>query len=251
MTGAPMSEIDLSLLPISVAEASRYRGASVRAKRALDVFVASIVLLLVSPLLLVIAVAIRLDSPGPAIFTQTRIGARRSRERREHGYVLRPFTIYKFRTMAADADPSLHREYMTAYLASDAESLASLRPDRTDGESFRPAHDPRVTRLGALLRRLSLDELPQLWNVIKGDMSLVGPRPPLPYEVEMYDARHMQRLASPPGLTGWAQINGRCAIGFEEMVRLDIEYMQRRSTWFDMRILLMTVPLVLSRRGAD
>jgi lipopolysaccharide/colanic/teichoic acid biosynthesis glycosyltransferase len=166
-------------------------------------------------------------------------------------WTLRPFTIYKFRTMVADADPSLHREYMAAYLRADDDRLEALRPEREDGESFRPAADPRITRVGAFLRKLSLDELPQLWNVLKGDMSLVGPRPPVPYEVEMYDAPHLRRLASPPGMTGWAQINGRCAIGFEEMVRYDVEYAERRSFFLDLKILLLTVPLVLSGKGAD
>ncbi len=246
-----MSGIDLpSQLVVVTGRSAERRGYAI-AKRVLDLTIASVALLLVSPLLLVVAIVIRLDSPGPAIFRQVRIGGRRQRENGITAWRLRPFTILKFRTMEVDADPSLHREYMTAYLTADGERLASLRPDRAQGESFRPAGDPRVTRVGALLRKLSLDELPQLWNVLKGDMSLVGPRPPVPYEVELYDEPHLQRLASAPGITGWAQINGRCAISFEEMVRYDVEYVERRSLWFDLKVLLLTVPLVLSRKGAD
>jgi lipopolysaccharide/colanic/teichoic acid biosynthesis glycosyltransferase len=221
------------------------------AKRVLDVVLSGTLLLLLSPVLLLVALAIRLDDVGPAVFAQDRVRGRRVRKDGTWTWILEPFTIYKFRTMRMDADPSLHRNYMMAYLAGDEERLSALRPGRREGDSYRPADDPRVTRVGAILRRLSLDELPQLWNVLRGDMSLVGPRPPLPYEVEMYQGHHLRRLASRPGITGWAQVRGRTTIGMEQTVRLDLEYIARQSIWLDLKILLLTIPIVLTQRGAD
>jgi lipopolysaccharide/colanic/teichoic acid biosynthesis glycosyltransferase len=116
---------------------------------------------------------------------------------------------------------------------------------------FKLARDPRVTRLGRFLRRSSLDELPQLLNVLKGDMSLVGPRPPLAYEVELYSPRDYARLATPQGITGWAQVKGRCSVGFEDLVQRDLEYLDRQSFGFDLKVMFLTVPAVLSRKGAD
>lgn len=221
------------------------------AKRILDVLTASVALILLSPLLILITVAIRMDSEGPPIFRQERLRGRRVKLDGEWTWVVETFTIYKFRTMDADADQSIHRKYMEAYLAGDEQSLIALRPNRQEGESYRPANDQRVTRVGAILRRLSLDELPQLWNVLRGEMSLVGPRPPLAYEVETYRSHELLRLAGLPGLTGWAQVKGRCTIGFEDMLRFDIEYLARQSFLFDLKVLLLTVPVVLSMKGAD
>jgi lipopolysaccharide/colanic/teichoic acid biosynthesis glycosyltransferase len=220
-------------------------------KRVLDVVLSGALLMLVSPMFLLIALAIKLDDPGPAVFAQERVRGRRVRKDGASTWVLKPFTIYKFRTMRTGADPSLHRNYMKAYLAGDEERLSALRPGRRLGDSYRPADDPRVTRVGAILRRLSLDELPQLWNVLRGDMSLVGPRPPLPYEVEMYQGHYLRRLAGRPGITGWAQVRGRTTIGMEQTVRLDLEYIARQSIWLDLKILLLTIPVVLTQRGAD
>jgi lipopolysaccharide/colanic/teichoic acid biosynthesis glycosyltransferase len=220
-------------------------------KRIIDVVLAAVLLVVSSPLMLLIAIAIRLDDAGPAIFPQERVRGRRVRTAAGRTWVVQPFTMYKFRTMGADADPALHRAYMAAYVSGDEERLSALRPGRRDGESFRPANDPRVTRVGTLLRRLSLDELPQLWNVVRGEMSLVGPRPPLPYEVEMYQDHHRGRLASRPGITGWAQVRGRTTIGMEHTVRLDLEYIARRSIWLDLKILALTLPVVLTQKGAD
>jgi lipopolysaccharide/colanic/teichoic acid biosynthesis glycosyltransferase len=219
------------------------------AKRLVDKAVAGIALVMVMPLLPVIALAIKLDSRGPIVFRQCRL--RGEQVDGDHSWVIRPFTLFKFRTMVVDADPSLHREYITAYIDGDQNRLAALRPGRRNGESFRPLDDPRVTRVGALLRKLSLDELPQLWNVLRGDMSLVGPRPPLPYEVAKYGDRDLQRLTTPQGITGLAQVEGRCALEFEDLIRLDLEYLDEQSIWFDLKVLLRTVPVVLSRKGAD
>jgi len=226
-------------------------GAGYRiAKRAVDLLLASLAILLLSPLLLLLAIAIAIDSPGPVIFSQQRIRGRRG-DGRDNAWHTEPFTLYKFRTMRFRADHSIHREYMAAYLAGDEKRLRELRPEWKEGDSYRPANDPRVTRLGAILRKFSLDEIPQLWNVIRGEMSLVGPRPPVPYEVEMYSERALRRLACKPGLTGWAQVRGRTSIGFEELLRLDLDYLDRRCTLFDLKILFLTIPVVLSRRGAD
>lgn len=227
------------------------RGGYYITKRVVDVILASLLLALAAVLLLVIAIAIKLDSPGPIFFAQQRLGGRRIRRGGEPRWVLETFTLYKFRSMRTDADPSLHRQYMGAYVAGDEALLRSLRPDRKAGESYKPIEDQPVTRVGKVLRKLSLDELPQLWNVVKGDMTLVGPRPPVPYEVEKYQEHHFRRLASPPGITGWAQVRGRCSIAFEEMVRLDLEYIARQSIGFDLKVLLLTVPVVLSRKGAE
>jgi lipopolysaccharide/colanic/teichoic acid biosynthesis glycosyltransferase len=218
------------------------------AKRLMDITLASITIVLFAPLLLLIAVAIRLDSPGPIIFRQQRLRARRIVTNAQSSWVVEPFTLYKFRTMVADADPSPHRTYMAAYISGDEEHFASSRV--RPGDSYRVLDDPRLTRVGAVLRKFSIDELPQLWNVLRGEMSLVGPRPPMPYEADLYEERHFQRLAAPCGLTGWAQVQGRCTVGFEDMVRLDLEYIARRSFWFDLRVLLLTIPVVLSTRGA-
>jgi lipopolysaccharide/colanic/teichoic acid biosynthesis glycosyltransferase len=221
------------------------------AKRVLDVVLSGALLLLASPLFLLVALAIKLDDAGPAVFAQERVRGRRVRKDGAWTWIVQPFTMYKFRTMRMDADPSLHQTYMQAYLAGDEERLTVLRPGRKEGDSYRPAVDPRVTRVGAILRHLSLDELPQLWNVLRGDMSLVGPRPPLPYEVEMYQGHHLPRLASRPGITGWAQVRGRTTIGMEQTVQLDLEYIARQSIWLDLKILLLTVPVVLMQRGAE
>jgi lipopolysaccharide/colanic/teichoic acid biosynthesis glycosyltransferase len=219
-------------------------------KRALDIVVASFGLLLSLPLLLLLALVIKRDSPGPVIFRQQRLRGHRIIEGGDVVWQVRPFTLYKLRTMVADADQTQHQQYMAAYIAGDEDHFAARHPDRKPGDSYRPESDPRVTRWGAILRKLSLDELPQLWNVLKGDMSLVGPRPPMPYEAELYSARDLGRLATPGGLTGWAQVKGRCTVGFTEMVELDLDYVAHQSLWLDMKILARTVPVVVGRKGA-
>jgi lipopolysaccharide/colanic/teichoic acid biosynthesis glycosyltransferase len=225
------------------------RRVYLRTKRFFDVVIAAFLLLLVGMLMPVIAIAIKLDSRGPVFFTQQRIRGRR--QDKGATWAIEPFKLYKFRTMAADAGSALHQEYITAYITGDKDRLASLRPERKQRDSFRPGNDPRVTRVGGILRKFSLDELPQLWNVLRGDMSLVGPRPPLAYEVALYEPSDLQRLATPGGLTGWAQVKGRCAIKFDELIGLDLEYVARQSIWFDLKVLFRTIPVVLSTKGAD
>ncbi|MBC7242134.1 MAG: sugar transferase [Anaerolineae bacterium] len=206
------------------------------AKRLLDVLVAGIALILFAPLMLVIAVAIKLDSPGPAIFVQQRVG--------RHGRI---FNFYKFRSMRVDPDNDrAHRRFAEAYI--NGESLEDLI--QRDAPIYKPNNGNNVTRVGKFLRATSLDELPQLFNVLKGDMSLVGPRPSIYYEVDLYKEWHRRRLDVLPGITGYAQINGRSSLRFDEIVRLDIEYIEKRSFWLDISILLRTIPVVLSTRSA-
>jgi lipopolysaccharide/colanic/teichoic acid biosynthesis glycosyltransferase len=206
-------------------------------KRVVDVTLAAIAIILLSPLLALIALGIRLTSSGPAIYRQTRIGR-----------LGRPFVVYKFRTMYQDADPVLHQRYIEAYAHNYAHEVAPGM-----GEPYAPykmVHDPRITPFGRYLRRTSLDELPQLFNVLRGEMSLVGPRPDVPYSVALYKDWHKQRLAVHPGITGLWQIRGRGRVSYEEGMRLDCEYVQRQSLWLDLEILLLTIPAVLSMRGA-
>lgn len=202
-------------------------------KRSLDLFGALVGGLLISPLLLALAVAVKLDSPGPVLFRQRRIG--------QGG---RPFTFYKFRTMQHNNDPEIHKDYVSALIREESEEL------KGDGGSYKIEADPRVTRLGRLLRRTSLDELPQLFNVLRGDMSLVGPRPPIDYEVELYGERELGRLAVLPGMTGLWQVSGRAQTTYQQMVDLDLEYIRTWSFLLDLRILAKTVGVVLVRRGA-
>lgn len=193
-------------------------------KRMLDVALVLLGAIAIWPLLLLIALAIRLDSPGPALFAQTRIGRNGRR-----------FRMWKFRSMVPDAE------------ALRARGLAAS--DR-DGLCFKAKADPRVTRIGRLLRRTSLDELPQLWNVLVGEMSLVGPRPALPEEVAAYPAHALQRLAVRPGLTGVWQVSGRADVGFDAMVAMDVDYVRNHGVRRDIGLILRTVGVVLAGRGA-
>lgn len=217
-------------------------------KRTVDLLLAVPLLIILSPVMLAIAILIKLDSPGPVLFRQERVGARRYPGTKQ--WIPKRFYIYKFRTMRDDADPKLHQEYMEAYIAGDEKRMAELQPNMKLKSTFKLTGDPRVTRIGAYLRKTSLDELPQLWNVFQGNMSLVGPRPPIPYEVEMYTPEHMQRLAAAPGITGLWQVSGRADTGFEEMVELDMKYIEQRNIWLDIKIILLTAPAVLSKKGA-
>jgi exopolysaccharide biosynthesis polyprenyl glycosylphosphotransferase len=193
-------------------------------KRAVDVVVAALGLTLGAPFLGLIAAAIRLDSPGPIIFRQTRVG--------ENGRI---FEMYKFRSMYKGAEQQL-------------EKIREL--SEVDGPIFKMRDDPRVTRVGRILRRASLDELPQLWNILRGEMSLVGPRPPLPSEVDQYMEWHKKRLGVRPGVTGLWQVSGRSLLSFDEQCLLDIYYIENWSPWLDFKILMRTIPEVLFGNGA-
>lgn len=220
-------------------------------KRVLDLSLALLALLLIWPLMLAIIVSVRLDSPGSAFFKQKRVGVQRRRINGKVYWEQVYFNCYKFRSMRTDADQSLHRQFVEAYIAGDDAQMASVQPDKSGKTKYKLNGDPRVTRVGSFLRKTSLDELPQLWNVITGDLSLVGPRPAIPYEVERYSDRHLLRLNAYQGMTGLWQIKGRGDLGFNEMVELDIEYAERQSFWMDLKILLGTVPAVLLNRGAQ
>ena len=190
------------------------------AKRLLDLAVSSTGLVLASPFMLAIGVAVRLGSPGPILFRQERLGTGGRR-----------FTLYKFRTMHAAADEEAHRRYVERLIT---------REEPTDATWVPLQGDPRVTRIGGFLRRSHLDEVPQLFNVLRGEMSLVGPRPPIPYEVELYAPWHLERLAVVPGLTGLWQVRGWGRLSFDEGVSLDLQYIRQRSFGTDVRILLRT-----------
>jgi lipopolysaccharide/colanic/teichoic acid biosynthesis glycosyltransferase len=217
-------------------------------KRVMDRLLASVGLIVFAPVILLAAALIRLESRGPAIFQQVRIGTRRRKQDGHEVWEAVPFIFYKLRTMQADADPAPHREYVQALIKRDAAGMAAAQNGQV--ETRKLVNDQRVTRLGRFLRKSSLDELPQLWNVVKGEMSLVGPRPPIPYEVEAYAPWHRGRLAAIPGCTGLWQVEARSAVGFDEMARLDIWYAEHQSWWMDLKILLKTPFSVLSLRGA-
>jgi lipopolysaccharide/colanic/teichoic acid biosynthesis glycosyltransferase len=205
------------------------------AKRTLDVLGSILALVLLSPLFLIISVAIKLTSRGPVLFKQERIGHRGVR-----------FTFLKFRSMKSVNDPTIHREYVRRFIAGRIDSATSL-----DNRIYKISEDPRVTRFGRLLRKTSLDELPQLINVLKGEMSLVGPRPPIAYEVEAYQTWHLRRVfEAKPGITGLWQVSGRSRTTFDEMVRLDLRYARNWSFWLDLKILLQTPEAILSGKGA-
>ena len=206
--------------------------------RAQDILGAAIMLLLLAPVLAAIALAIRLDSRGPAIFRQRRVGRDR-----------RPFTVMKFRTMQEGAAHDPHREFVIGLIKGETPTPEDDNQE-SPGLYYKMIGDKRVTRVGRLLRRSSLDELPQLWNVLRGDMSLVGPRPPIPYEVEHYPPHWFARFDVKPGVTGLWQVSGRSQVTLEEMVRLDVDYAHRRSLRLNIWILVKTVPAVLGARGA-
>jgi exopolysaccharide biosynthesis polyprenyl glycosylphosphotransferase len=209
---------------IGVRDAS-IRGWNAFLKRTIDVLFSLAVLSVTLIPMIIIAVLIKRDSPGPVFYTQTRIG--------KYG---RPFTMIKFRCMVTNADEMW------------AEMVRSV--EGSDTRLFKDPNDPRMTRVGRTLRRFSLDELPQFFNVLRGEMSVIGPRPPMPREVAAYDEWHLQRLLLQPGLTGLWQVNGRSNLAFDEMVRLDLYYAENWSPWLDTKILLRTIPAVILGRGA-
>jgi lipopolysaccharide/colanic/teichoic acid biosynthesis glycosyltransferase len=203
-----------------------------RVKRAMDIAGSLLMLGLCLPLFVIIAVAVKLSSRGPVLFRQVRIG--------QYG---RHFTFLKFRSMHVNNDPSEHREYVTRLIAGEAEHITAA----SSGDCvYKLANDKRVTRVGAFLRKASLDELPQFLNVLFGDMSLVGPRPPLPYELAAYQTWHRRRvLQVKPGITGLWQVTGRSRVRFDDMVRLDLRYAMSWSPWLDVKILLRTPGAVI------
>jgi lipopolysaccharide/colanic/teichoic acid biosynthesis glycosyltransferase len=226
-------EIDTSIFYPDAPPQHQGGGPGQAVKRLIDIAGSLLLLTALAPLFAVIAAAIKVNSKGPVIFHQVRIGQRGI-----------PFSFVKFRSMYMDSDVALHKEYVTKFISSD-------QPASATSPVYKITNDPRVTRVGRFLRKTSLDELPQLWNVLRGEMSLVGPRPPLPYELKCYAPWHRRRvLWVKPGITGLWQVTGRSRTTFNEMVRLDLRYVRQWSIWLDFKILLQTPKAVLMGEGA-
>ena len=202
-------------------------------KRLLDVLIALGLILLFGPLMLLIALGIRISSPGPIFYHQKRIG--------KNG---KPFTMLKFRSMQIVNNPDLHRQYVQKLIKEDTQ------PRALGKRNLKILNDARITGLGKYLRKFSLDELPQFFNVLKGEMSIVGPRPPLPYEYDVYQGWHQQRLKVLPGITGLWQVKARNAVSFDDMVRIDMEYIQTMSLWLDLKIIFLTPIEMIRGKGA-
>jgi lipopolysaccharide/colanic/teichoic acid biosynthesis glycosyltransferase len=222
--GATYARIDTGI-PVN----PRYRVA----KRVLDLAITLLLLPLLAIGVAALGIAIWLDSPGPIFFRQKRVG--------RYGV---EFELLKFRSMHVDNDDSVHREAYQRLMRGE-----TLCAGADGAPAFKLTNDPRITRVGRFIRKTSLDELPQLWNVLRGEMSLVGPRPPLAYEVEMYGERDLLRLSGTPGITGPWQVGGRSRVPFREMVEMDIAYLRRQSLWEDLKLILITVPVLLTSRG--
>jgi lipopolysaccharide/colanic/teichoic acid biosynthesis glycosyltransferase len=203
------------------------------AKRLLDAALAFTLFVLLTPVMALVAVMIALDSPGPVLFKQRRVG--------QDGIA---FDMYKFRSMRNNVDTAEHRRAVKRFMQGER-----LNHSRTTDAPYKLGDDPRITRVGKLIRKTSLDELPQLWNIVTGEMSLVGPRPPVPYEVELYSQRAMLRLDGKPGLTGPWQVYGRGKVTFEQMIEMDIAYLRTRSIWYDLKLIALTAPVALWGRG--
>jgi lipopolysaccharide/colanic/teichoic acid biosynthesis glycosyltransferase len=231
--------------PFAVSPLAKDRTYFYFCKRALDVTMAALIIVILLPLLTLIAVLIAIDSPGPIIFAQKRVGARRWTRSGYAYWKQNTFNFYKFRTMVCSADPSTHQAFVAAFITG-REGVSGK-----DCAEYKLTRDPRVTRIGRILRKTSLDELPQLFNVLKGDMSLVGPRPALPYEVELYQECHKCRFQIYSGMTGWWQVKGRSRVSFDEMCRLDSYYVEHASLALDLKILLLTPWAVVSGKGAS
>lgn len=245
-------ELDRNTVKDSSTDSIPQKTVYVLLRRVVDLILSSLLLLVLSPILLIIAILIRLDSPGPAVFVQKRVGGMPHSAEDETISGVRAFDFYKFRSMYRDAKSDRHREFIEAYMADDHEAMAALQEgEAQEDNKYKMIGDPRVTRVGRFLRKTSLDELPQLWNVIKGDMSLVGPRPAIPYEVEMYKPWQHKRLEAMPGITGLWQVTRRSASSFDEMVTLDIWYVEHQTLWLYLKVLFMTPLAVLTGKGAE
>ncbi len=214
-------------------------------KRVFDVVLSVVLLILLVPIFALIALLIKLDSPGSSLFVQQRVGSRRRVRNGKVTWEVETFPCYKFRTMVSNADQKLHQEHIKKFIQGE---LAA--EEQSDPARFKLNRDPRITRIGHILRKTSLDELPQLLNVLRGEMSLIGPRPVPTYEVALYDLWHYERLAALPGISGLWQVKGRSQVSFDEMMQLDIEYVRKQSLLFDIKIMLMTVLVVVLGRGA-
>ena len=231
-----------------VSDPIQHRLAYYVVKRIFDIVFSALILLLLSPVMLVVAILVILDSRGPAFFVQSRVGAAMRRANGKVTWEEKTFPCVKFRTMVTNSDPSIHQAYIKALINNDQHTLATLQKGETRVKKL--IFDPRITRIGRFLRKSSLDELPQFWNVFKGDMSLVGPRPAIPYEVDLYKPWHHHRFEAKPGITGLWQVTARSSVDFDDMVRLDIKYIQEQSILFDLWIMLKTPFIILTQHGA-
>jgi exopolysaccharide biosynthesis polyprenyl glycosylphosphotransferase len=223
--------------PLDLDEPKESHRFQITVKRIIDIMGAFTGLILFSPMMLAAAIAIKMTSPGPIIFKQTRFGKKGAR-----------FQFYKFRSMYWNTDDQIHREYVINLIEGNLEKI-----NQGDKEAplFKMVADSRVTRVGRIIRRTSIDELPQFFNVLKGEMSLVGPRPPLDYEVQKYEPWHLRRiLEAKPGMTGLWQVGGRSTTSFDDMVRLDLRYAKNWSLWLDLKIILKTAKAVFGLKGA-
>lgn len=237
-------ETDLQELHLAIAGREGYYAL----KRLMDVVCATCLLLVLSPLMLVIAITIYLYSPGPIFYIQERIGAKRLKVGNQTFWKREPFRFFKFRTMKVNSDSSIHQKYVTALIKNDRTRMAEVQGRETSVRKI--LRDPRLIRPGSWLRKYSLDELPQLWNVLRGDMSLIGPRPPISYEVKVYKPWHYRRFDSQPGISGLQQIKARCNVDFDDQVKLDIEYTEKQSLWLDIKLAIQTPLAILMARGA-
>ena len=208
-------------------------------KRILDIIVALVGLVLFFPLWLLIAIAIKVTSPGPILYVADTVG--------KDGRI---FPFYKFRTMRNDSDEAPHKQYLARFVEKNEPYTIIRREDGSEERVYKIVNDSRVTRLGRILRATGLDEAPQLLNVLKGEMSMVGPRPPRVAEYEHYEDWHKQRLTVMPGITGLYQVTARSVVPFDEVVRIDLEYIQNRSLWLDLKIMLLTpINVIILRKG--
>jgi len=217
-------------------------------KRTIDLVITLSALVLLLPIIVIISILISIESEGPIFFIQERVGSKRKMQNGELYWQPVKFNCFKFRTMKFGADESIHQEYTKAYISQDLEKTNEIQGGET--VTYKLLNDPRVTRIGKYIRKYSLDELPQLFNIILGEMSLVGPRPPIPYEVEEYQPWHYRRFEAKPGLTGLWQVTARSSADFDEMVHLDIEYIEHQDLWLDIKIIVKTPLVVLSTDGA-
>jgi lipopolysaccharide/colanic/teichoic acid biosynthesis glycosyltransferase len=216
-------------------------------KRIVDIVFSGLFLLAASPVLAIVALLIKLDSPGPVFFKQTRVGSRMYKFGPVILWKREYFSCYKFRTMHHNSNNDVHKAYMKALISADQKTMKEMEGEKAALHKL--VNDNRITRIGKFLRKTSIDEIPQFINVFKGEMSVVGPRPAIPYEVDMYNPWFLRRLEAKPGVTGLQQITARCTECFDQQVRLDIQYIQNQSFWFDIKIMLKTPLAIFTQKG--
>ncbi|MEN6434448.1 MAG: sugar transferase [Anaerolineaceae bacterium] len=238
-------------MPVASENAAKkviYRqGSYFRAKRLLDIVISLLALIALSPIFLLLAIIIKLDSRGPVLFRQTRVGARWVKKGESYQWEREDFVCFKFRSMVNHAREEVHKNYVTALITNDEKTMQELQGD--ENTLHKLVHDDRITRVGKFIRKSSLDETPQFFNVLRGDMSLVGPRPAIPYEVDLYSPRQLRRLQAKPGITGLQQITARCTLDFDNQVNLDIKYIENQSLGMDLKILFLTPFAIFKQKG--